>query len=466
MKLFLLNLGRGSVVRAQLCPSAPHPTTRSASSRANHWLMRISLAYSILIASSIQLLASTTHGQTIDKELVTIELQNDGLEAMVKKIESQSTLRFIYLPEQLNRYGHVSLVRAKRTIRETLDLALAGTGLSYEQNGHYIVLSDQTQIASAAAVVKEPGLSASLVKGRVTDQDGQGIAGVNIIIKGTTTGTTTDKNGDYGLLAEPNDVLVFSFIGYKTMEMAIASRTTVDMTMEGDIATLGAVEVNAGYWTVDERKTTGSIATITSEEIGAQPVTNPLAALEGRMPGVYVQQATGMPGGGFNIQIRGRNSIRNAVGDNGNLPLYIIDGVPFSSTSFTSIYASLTNLQGGNPLSAINPADIETIDVLKDADATAIYGSRGSNGVVLITTKRGKEGKPRFDFSASRGAGQVARKMKLMDGKQYLAMRREAFRNEGLWPIDPTLQKDYPDLFAWDTTRYVDWQKRINRWYG
>ncbi len=121
----------------------------------------------------------------------------------------------------------------------------------------------------------------------MTDQDGQGIAGVNIIIKGTTTGTTTDKNGDYGLLAEPNDVLVFSFIGYKTMEMAIASRTTVDMTMEGDIATLGAVEVNAGYWTVDERKTTGSIATITSEEIGAQPVTNPLAALEGRMPGVY-----------------------------------------------------------------------------------------------------------------------------------------------------------------------------------
>jgi len=461
MKLFLLNLGRGSVVRAQLCPSATLITTRTSRSRANTWLMRLSLAYSILIASSIQLLARTTNGQTIDKEVVTIELQNDGLVAMVKKIEAQSTLRFIYLPEQLSRYGSVSLVKAKRTVRETLDLALVGTGVTYEQSGRYIVLRDRAETASNASALKESGLSASLVKGHVTDQDGQGIAGVNIVIKGTTTGTTTDKNGDYGILAESNDVLVFSFIGCKTVEVGVTSRTTVDMTLEADIATLGSVEVNAGYWTVDERKTTGSISTITSEEIGKQPVSNPLAALEGRMPGVYVQQTTGMPGGGINIQIRGRNSIRNAIGDNGNLPLYIIDGVPFSSTSFTSMTTTLTNLQGGNPLSSINPADIESIDVLKDADATAIYGSRGSNGVVLITTKRGKEGKPKFDFSASRGAGQIARKMKLMNGKQYLSMRREAFRNEGMWPIDSISQSSYSDLFAWDTTRSVDWQKEL-----
>src|SRR5690606_29719872 len=148
---------------------------------------------------------------------------------------------------------------------------------------------------------------------------------------------------------------------------------------------------------------------------------------------VYIQQNTGVAGGAFNIQIRGRNSLRTGSGGtvNGNLPLYIIDGIPFTSTSLNSTYLSSSNLYGGNPLSAINPSDIESIEILKDADATAIYGSRGANGVVLITTKKAKAGKTKFDINVSRGIGQVSNKMKLLSTAQYLEMRMEGLENDG-----------------------------------
>lgn len=454
MKFFLLNPG-GLVVPAKLLPAIN-------SARAKTWLMRISLAYTVLLATTIHLLANTGgNGQSIEKEMVTIELQNDNLEAMVKKIEAQSSLRFIYLPEQLVKYEPVSISKAKRSIKETLDLALTGTALQYEQSGRYIVLNEKKK--EEAGVSRESGMFqvSAQIAGKITDGKGQALAGVNIVIKGSVNGTTSDANGDFSVEAEVSDVLVFSFIGFRSKEIVVGNQTVINLTLEEDATTLGPVEVNVGYWTVDERRTTGSVARVTSDEISRQPVSNPLATLEGRMPGVYVQQTTGMPGGGINIQIRGRNSVRNNYGDNGNLPLYIIDGVPFTSTSLTSSYTSFTNLQGGNPLSAINPSDIESIDVLKDADATAIYGSRGSNGVVLITTKKGKEGKPKFDFSISRGAGEVSRKIKMMNTPQYLSMRREAFKNDGLWPLDPAWYEYIPDLFVWDTTRYTDWQKEI-----
>jgi TonB-linked SusC/RagA family outer membrane protein len=165
------------------------------------------------------------------------------------------------------------------------------------------------------------------------------------------------------------------------------------------------------------------------------------------MPGVYIQQSSGMPGSGFSVQIRGRNSLRI----DGNQPLYIIDGVPFPATSIASGNSVLGN---PSPLNSINPADIESVEVLKDADATAIYGTRGANGVVLITTKKGGPGKTKLDLNVYTGVGKVSHFMDLLNSQQYLTMRREAHKNDGT-PINPW---EY-DLTEWDTTRYTDWQK-------
>src|SRR5690606_3397857 len=158
-------------------------------------------------------------------------------------------------------------------------------------------------------------------------------------------------------------------------------------TMQTDDDTLEELVINAGYYTVSDKERTGSISKITSKEIGQQPVANPLAAMQGRMAGVNITQSSGTPGGGFDIQIRGRNSLRTE----GNAPLYIVDGVPLlsDSQSFSGLSSTILKSTSNTPLEFISPNDIESIEVLKDADATAIYGSRGANGVVLITTKKG-----------------------------------------------------------------------------
>ncbi len=225
----------------------------------------------------------------------------------------------------------------------------------------------------------------------------------------------------------------------------------IDVGMEDDAKSLGEVTVWAGYYDVRQREMTGNISKVTAEEISKQPVANPLQALAGRMPGVYIQQNSGVPGGSFNIQIRGKNSLR----DDGNNPLYIIDGVPFASSPLGSMYSSLITSYG-NPLSNLNPADIESIEILKDADATAIYGSRGANGVVLITTKKGKSEKLNIDVNMYKGLGRVTRSMKLLNTRQYIDMRLEALENDG---VEAGTDNSDQDLLQWDTTRYTDWQK-------
>ena len=214
--------------------------------------------------------------------------------------------------------------------------------------------------------------------------------GVTISIKGNaTTGTISDFNGQYTLSASPEDILVFSFMGFKTATEPINGRKVINIQLQEDTTQLQEVRINAGYYSVKESERTGSIAKITSKDIEKQPVTNVLAAMQGRMAGVNIVQDSGTPGGAFTIKIRGQNSLRA----DGNQPLYIIDGVPYSSETIGSIATSGTSPSLTSPLNSINPSDIESIEVFKDADATAIYGSRGANGVVLITTKKGKAGK-------------------------------------------------------------------------
>ena len=219
------------------------------------------------------------------------------------------------------------------------------------------------------------------ITGSVTNTSGEPLLGVTVLVKNRQYGTTTDVNGTYTINATTRDTLVFSFIGYKTQEIALKGRQGLDILMEEDIASLNEVQINAGYYNVTRRERTGNISRVTAEEIENQPVVSPLQALQGRMAGVQITSGGTNPGAAATIQIRGINSLRSE----GNYPLYIIDGVPISSIPVES--NSLLGNSGIDPLNNLNPANIESIEILKDADATAIYGSRGANGVVLITTK-------------------------------------------------------------------------------
>jgi len=291
------------------------------------------------------------------------------------------------------------------------------------------------------------------ITGTVIDANGV-LPGVTITVKGTQNSTISDNDGRYTILADENAILSFSFIGLKTTEVAVNGMTTVNVTMTDDATTLKEVTVNAGYYTVKDKERTGSISKITSKDIEKQPVTNVLAAMQGRMAGVDITQTTGMPGGGYDIRIRGINSLRSA----GNAPLFVVDGVPFASDAIGNAQTSSNIPSPTSPLNTLTPTDIESIEILKDADATAIYGSRGANGVVLITTKKGKAGRTQFTASASTAFGTVTKSANLMNTEQYLAMRDQAFANDGISPLPDDA---YDVNGTWDRNRYTDWQKEL-----
>ena len=294
----------------------------------------------------------------------------------------------------------------------------------------------------------------SQISGTITDGTSP-LPGVTISIKGkATSGAISDVNGKYTLTASPNYILVFTFIGFKTITIPTNGRSVLDIQMQEDATALQEVKINAGYYSVKESERTGSIARITAAAIETQPVTNVLAAMQGRMAGVSIIQTTGVPGGGFDIKIRGQNSIRT----DGNAPLYIIDGVPYATDPIGYNQTASTFPSVTSPLNSINPATIESIEVLKDADATAIYGSKGANGVVLITTKRGKTGKTTINVKSTTGVGTVTKFMKLMNTEQYLAMRRQAFSNDRITTYP---QSAYDVNGTWDQNRYTDWQKEF-----
>lgn len=422
-------------------------------------LMKICAAQGLLAVLLCSIaIAHDNYAQVLERE-TSITLHNVSFESALDQIAQQTKIKFTYSPEVIDVTEKISLTAEQKKLREILD------ELFIPRNIRYTISSDSGTLFLKRYEQPKPELRShnkekkiKNITGVVKDEQGLLIAGVNIVIDGTTAGTTTSTNGSYTIAAEENDVLVFSFIGYAPVKERVGSRTVIDVVLTEDIQNLTEVVVNVGYWEVKEKEQTGNVSRITSSEMEKQNVSNPLQAMQGRMAGVYIQQNTGMPGGGLKVQIRGQNSLRdgNDGNPNGNLPLYLIDGVPFTSTPLTSSAIS-GGIAGGNPLSAINPNDIESIEVLKDADATAIYGSRGANGVVLITTKRGKAGKPKLDINMYQGVGKVAHFMDLLTTDQYLTMRKEGFRNDS---SDPDIS-NAPDLAVWDTTRYTNWQKKF-----
>lgn len=292
------------------------------------------------------------------------------------------------------------------------------------------------------------------VQGTITDGTNP-LPGVTISIKSKKNNAViSDYNGQFSLSSSPYDTLVVSYIGFKTAMVPIQGRSVVNIILSYDTTTLQEVRINAGYYSVKESERTGSIARITAKDIETQPVTNVLATMQGRMAGVSITQSTGVPGGGFDIKIRGQNSFRSGA----NNPLYIIDGVPYTADAIGSGTPSAVLPGQPSPLNSINPDQIESIEVLKDADATAIYGSRGANGVVLVTTKKGKQGKTTFNAKISTGAATVTRFMNLMNTQQYIQMRKQAYVNDKITTIPSTA---YDINGTWDQNRYTNWQKEL-----
>ncbi|NUY81903.1 SusC/RagA family TonB-linked outer membrane protein [Flavobacterium sp. MAH-1] len=325
--------------------------------------------------------------------------------------------------------------------------------LSLHAAGHVSATATELRIPYTPNSPQQP--AQQTLTGTVHDTRGP-LPGVTVAVKSRNTATVTDASGRFSIDATTGYTLVFSFVGYKTQEITLAAHTQLTVTLEEDATALQNVVVNAGYYTVKEKERTGSIVRVTASDIGKQPIANPLAALQGRMAGVNVTQTTGVPGGGFDIKIRGTNSLRN----DGNAPLYIVDGMPYlaSNQGNPTLYAGILTTGGSSALNGINPSDIESIEILKDADATAIYGSRGANGVVLITTKKGKAGKTKFSLNSWTGAGVVNNRLDLLNTEQYIAMRLEGYANDGITEIP---EYDYDVNGTWSLTRYTDWQKKL-----
>ena len=259
-----------------------------------------------------------------------------------------------------------------------------------------------------------------IVQGRVVDAENEEpLIGVNITIENLEGGTTTDIDGAYSMTVPEDAVLNFSYIGYQVLSVSVEGRTEINISMQSDATGLEEVVV-IGYGTAKKRDLTGSVASVSSEKITSVAPISADQALQGRAAGVFVQQNSGEPGSGTTVRIRGTGSISA-----GNEPLYVIDGIPILARSEDiTTTAAKGNVQ--NPLSTINPNDIASIEVLKDASAAAIYGARAANGVILITTKRGKEGKSRIDFTTYQGIQEVRKPYQLLNGSQYAQLINEA----------------------------------------
>ncbi|AMR32376.1 hypothetical protein A0256_13565 [Mucilaginibacter sp. PAMC 26640] len=311
------------------------------------------------------------------------------------------------------------------------------------------------------------------ITGTVSDPQLKPLNGITITQKGTHQVTMSDDRGQFKIkVVGVEPIIVFTATNLATLEVKVENQTDLKVILYQKLTALDEVHVIA-YGTNTQRNSVGAITKITGTEIQQQPVANPLAALQGRVAGLSITASSGVPGSSFIVQIRGQNTLNSSLGSlsQKDQPLFIIDGVPlaaqndninqFSSANSPGQGSYYGNSYGGiSPFNSINPADIESIEVLKDADATAIYGSRGGNGVILITTKKGKAGKTGFDITIDNGISVVGRTMPMMNTQQYLNMRREAFSNDHITPNNLLYDPAYaPDLTVFDQSTHTDWKK-------
>jgi TonB-dependent starch-binding outer membrane protein SusC len=391
---------------------------------------------------------------TITAQKVTISVNNAKLITVLKAIKKQTSFTYVAKEELLKNALPVTINVKDEELNNVLAVCFKNQPFKYSVEGKVVVIEptltgDLNSRPHPQAFKHDLSLTVPPIAGIVRSSDGQPIAGANITVKGTKRGSTTNADGNFTINANNNDILIISSIGYNQKEVKINGENIGEIYLIIANAELQEVVVNKGYYTQSKKFNTGNVSTVKAADIATQPVSNPLGALQGRVPGLYITQGSGVPGASFTVRLRGQNSIAS-----GNDPLYIVDGVPYPSGRVSNPNEILDN--GLTAANFINPSDIESIDILKDADATAIYGSRGANGVILITTKKGKAGKTKVDLNIYSGIASVSKKMNLLNTEQYLRMRNEAFKNDGVEP-----GPDQLDMTAWDTTRNTDWQQAL-----
>ncbi|MNS15967.1 TonB-dependent Receptor Plug Domain protein [compost metagenome] len=388
---------------------------------------------------------------------VSIRENNIALVNAINEIRKQTGYDFFYNDRLIDNAKKVDLNLKNVSIDEALKACFADQDLIYTIDDKIVTIKPK-EVSIVNKIINY--LALIEVKGLILDEKGQPLPGATVIAKGTSKSVITDAEGRFILSADQGSTLVVIYVGYKKKEIQVQSNS-VTIQMVPDVANLDQVQVIA-YGTTTRRLNTGTVAKIKGEDIRNQPVENPVLALSGRLPGVQITQASGNPGAPVSVIIRGKSSLGAS-----SEPLYVIDGVPFAHALGNVTFATGTSAQtlgglmsgtaGTSPFVNINPADIESMEVLKDADATAIYGSRGANGVVLITTRRAKAGKTTLDFSFNSGWSRPSRLPKMLNTQQYVAMRKEAFKNDGIVPTTANAT----DLMVWDTTRYTDWTKLL-----
>jgi TonB-linked SusC/RagA family outer membrane protein len=440
----------------------------------------------LLITLTILQVSAATYAQKI-----TLSEKKSSLLTVFDDIKSQTGYDFM-VPMDILRSANTVTINVKNvSLEAALKQIFQDQPLTYEVTDKSILVKQKepslltTFKDNVAKLFNLPGD----VHGKVTDSLGQPVIGasVSLSIKGYSYGAVTDSKGEFHFNKLPQEryTLLVTYIGYNKLEKIVevnGKDLTLSLVLRNSTSALDQIQVIA-YGTESKRFSVGSVSTVTAEDIEKQPVTNPLLALQGQAAGLVVTSTGGIPGSQVTVQVRGQNTLlNNTLNNTTNLkpydqPLFIIDGVPFAAQNnninqIASLVSTQTytggNLQPGggfSPFNNINPADIESISILKDADATSIYGTQGSNGVIIITTKKGSPGATHFDLNVNTSFNSAADPVQLLNTQQYISLRQQAYKSDGLVPTgDPADQynSNYaPDLTIFDQNRYTDWEKII-----
>ncbi|RXM63114.1 SusC/RagA family TonB-linked outer membrane protein [Chryseobacterium sp. CH1] len=393
-------------------------------------------------------------GTALQAQQISLSLQKVPMSKAISEIRKATKYDFVYNEELLKKVGPITVNLKNASLEETLRTLFANQPIAFEIADGIIILQERRAPNTTNSKKKET------IKGKIVDEKGKPLAGATIQVKGSNFVTNSDNNGNFELPLEYLDEkLVLSYIGFLPIE--IDANVNLNVMLQKSLSSLDEAIVIA-YGKTTKRYATGSITKVSASQIESRPVSNVLSTLDGLAPGLSVTQSTGVAGGSFKVEVRGRTALDRSVSD--DQPLFIIDGIPQSAnnSNLSNLPSSVGNPNiraaqpgGISPLNALNPQDIESIEILKDADATSIYGSRGANGVILITTKRGKSGKTTINLNAYTGLSTVSSLIDMLNTQQYLELRKKAFELDGVVPDE----NNAFDIKVWDTSRYNDFSK-------
>lgn len=366
--------------------------SKSLTMRSNRALLKIIGSLFLLLALSF---SPVLAGENFLSEKIQLKVDNVSLKDALKEIERQSTFTFLYNDALIDVNQTLSISSKEQSVKELLDQILTKRGINYT------IIENQIVLTKAAAKMQD---NKRTITGKIFDSESkQALPGVPILIKGTTSGTVTDLDGNFTLSVTEDAILSITYVGYVTEEIPVVNRTDFSIGLVPDIINLEDVVV-IGYGTIKKSDITGAVASVSAEQLQQAAVSGVDQALQGRTAGVAVTSNSGSPGTAPTIRIRGTATINNAD------PLFVVDGIPIPASEV------------GN----LNPGDIERTEILKDASSSAIYGARAANGVVLITTKRGKEGTSSVNFDGYVGVQSLARKYEIMNAQDFISIRNAA----------------------------------------